>query len=1017
MKKSIKVLFSAMVATMTVAPAWSQNQALTAEQQETVQRIVASKLPEHMGVGDLKVRSLNIENDTIKVDVSENFGDVPFTQDGVEQMRGEIRDALGTGYEDAPVLITIVGNDINKYFADYEPAYKRSHKPFISELDANRHYKHGLDGNIIAMWPSHGWYFEPKLNRWEWQRARLMQTVEDMYTHSYVLPYLIPMLENAGAYVWNARERDTHNYGAVVDNDPSELAQAGYSEHNGRQKWQTGKDAGFAFLRDNYKDFENPFAEGTYRMIKAEKDKKKVSTASWDADMPYAGDYAIYISYKTLPNSARDVSYTVNSLGGKRQFRVDQTMAGGVWVYLGTFQLAKGLNRAVVEVSNLSEDKDAVITADAIKVGGGYGTIVRRVALPTEENLAIVAEQKAQGENNEACLGKPGVEYSYIGSGNHPWYHLGSRYYLQWAGFPDSVYSTSRGINDYTDDYRSRGEWVNYLAGGSDVLPDRGGLNVPIDLSFCLHTDAGATPDDEIVGTLLIYCTRSGGKQFGKYANGTPRELSRRLANLLSSEIVKDVRAKWEPNWTRRGMWDKSYYEARVPEVPAVLMELLSHQNFADMKYGLDPMFRFDVSRAIYKGMLKFIAQRDHRSYVIQPLPVNTFAISKTGQHHYLLTWEPTHDDLSEGADATSYIVCERIGIDGGFREIATVKGPQYSVTINDNKLHSYRIIAMNDGGRSFPSETLSLGEAASSKGDVLVINGFTRVSGPDWFEDSIRAGFDDNKDHGVPYIQQINYLGSQYEFRRSVEWKDDDSPGFGASRSDCETMNVAGNNFDYPAVHGESLMLAGYSFVSCSQQALEHNYNTEGYRLMDLILGKQKEISTGSGLKPTRFKIYTAGLQNALRQFTAAGGSVLVSGSYVGSDLWDNAAGNNDLQGQAFVKDVLGYEWLNGRASLDGTLMTVDSPVEGLSAQGNWDFVNKLNDKQYAVESPDAIRASDSQGFTWMRYGENGLPAGIASNRGNYRTVVLGFPLEAMTYGSERTNLMQRILDYLNER
>jgi len=1012
MKDFRKALLSSALSILALLP--MQGQSFTQAQMDALQKVVASKLPEHMGVGDLKVRSALVENDTIKVDVSENFGDVPFTQEGVEQMREELRQALGEEYSDNPVLITIVGNDINKYFADYEPAYKRSHKPFVSELDANRHYKHGLDGNIVAMWPSHGWYFEPKLNRWEWQRARLMQTVEDMYTHSYVLPFLIPMLENAGAYVWNARERDTHNYGAVVDNDRSELAQQGYSEHNGKQRWQDGKDAGFAYLRDQYKDFENPFTEGTYRMVKAEKDKKKLSTAAWDVEMPYGDEYAIYISYKSLPNSARDVTYTVNSLAGKRQFRIDQSMAGGVWVYLGTFPLAKGMNKAVVEVSNLSEDKDAVITADAIKVGGGKGNIARRVALPTEDNLAIVAEQKADGENNEACLGKPGVNYSYIGSGNHPWFHLGSRYYLQWAGFPDSIYSTSKGINDYTDDYRSRGEWVNYLAGGSDVLPNRKGLNVPVDLSFCLHTDAGATPDDEIVGTLLIYCTRSGGKQFGKYANGTPRELSRRLANLLSTEIVKDVRARWEPNWTRRGMWDKSYYEARVPEVPAVLMELLSHQNFADMKYGLDPMFRFDVSRAIYKGMLKFIAQRDHRSYVIQPLPVNSFAISKVGQGQYLLTWEPTHDDLSEGADATGYIVCERVGLDGGFKEIATVKGPQYSVRINDNKLHSYRVIAMNDGGRSFPSETLSLGEAASSKGDVLVVNGFTRVSGPDWFEDSVRAGFDDNKDHGVPYIQQINYLGSQYEFRRDIEWKDDDSPGFGASRSDYETMNIAGNTFDYPAVHGESLMLAGYSFVSCSQQALENNYNTEGYRLMDLILGKQKEISTGSGLKPTRFKIYTPGLMNVLRAFTGRGGNVLMSGSYVGSDLWDNVTGNNDADGQRFARDVMGFEWLNGRASLDGTLTTVDCPVEGLAAQANWDFVNKLNDKQYAVESPDAIRASDSQGFTWMRYAENGLPAGIASNRGNYRTVVLGFPLESMTYGSERTDLMQRIIGYL---
>jgi len=1015
MKTITKIGLSAAICLAATLPV--QAQVFTQEQHDAVQQVVASKLPEHMGVGDLKLRSLSVENDTVKVDVSENFGDLPFTQAGVEEMRGEIREALGSEYSDSPVLITIVGNDINKYFADYEPAYKRSHKPFITELDANRHYKHGLDGNIVAMWPSHGWYFEPKLNRWEWQRARLMQTVEDMYTHSYVLPFLIPMLENAGAYVWNARERDTHNCGAVVDNDPCELAQQGYSEQNGRHKWQTGKEPGFAYLRDQYKDFENPFAEGTYRMVKAEKDKKKLSTASWDVEMPDAGEYVIYISYKTLPNSARDVTYTVNSLSGTRHFRVDQSMAGGVWVYLGSFPLAKGLNKAVVEVSNLSDDKDAVITADAIKVGGGYGNIARRVALPTQENLDIVARQKADGENNEACLGKPDVNYSYVGSGNHPWFHLGSRYYLQWAGFPDSVYSTSQGINDYTDDYRSRGEWVNYLAGGSDVLPDRAGLHVPVDLSFCLHTDAGSTPDDEIVGTLLIYCTRAGGKQFGKYANGTPRELSRRLANLLSTEIVKDVRARWEPNWTRRGMWDKSYYEARVPEVPAVLMELLSHQNFADMKYGLDPVFRFDVSRAIYKGMLKFIAQRDHRSYVIQPLPVNSFAISKTGKGQYLLSWQPTHDDLSEGADPAAYIVCERVGLDGGFKEVATVKETQYSVKIGDHDIHSYRIIALNDGGRSFPSETLSLGEAAGSQGDVLVVNGFTRLSGPDWFEDSLRAGFDDNKDHGVPYIQQINYLGSQYEFRRAIEWKDDDAPGFGSSRSDHETMNVAGNTFDYPAVHGQALMNVGYSFVSCSQQALENSYNTGSYRLMDLILGKQKEIKTGSGLMPTRYKIYTTGLIDALKRFTAAGGNVLVSGSYVGSDLWDNAAGNNDDMGKAFVRQVLGFEGLHGRASLDGTVNSVDSQSNHLSSPGAWTFVNKLNDKQYAVESPDAIRASDSRGFTWLRYGENGLPAAVASQRDGYRTVVVGFPLEAATTVQELSSLMSRIMEYLKNK
>ena len=34
-----------------------------------------------------------------------------------------------------------------------------------------------------------------------------------------------------------------------------------------------------------------------------------------------------------------------------------------------------------------------------------------------------------------------------------------------------------------------------------------------------------------------------------------------------------------------------------------MLLELLSHQNFADMRYGSDPRFKFLVSRAIYKGI------------------------------------------------------------------------------------------------------------------------------------------------------------------------------------------------------------------------------------------------------------------------------------------------------------------------------------------------------------------------------------------------------------------------------
>ena len=54
-------------------------------------------------------------------------------------------------------------------------------------------------------------------------------------------------------------------------------------------------------------------------------------------------------------------------------------------------------------------------------------------------------------------------------------------------------------------------------------------------------------------------------------------------------------------------MWNRNYSETRLPATPSTIIELLSHQNFADMQLGHDPNFKFTVGRAIYKGILQFI--------------------------------------------------------------------------------------------------------------------------------------------------------------------------------------------------------------------------------------------------------------------------------------------------------------------------------------------------------------------------------------------------------------------------
>ena len=93
-----------------------------------------------------------------------------------------------------------------------------------------------------------------------------------------------------------------------------------------------------------------------------------------------------------------------------------------------------------------------------------------------------------------------------------------------------------------------------------------------------------------------------------------------------------------------------------------MLLELLSHQNFADMRYGIDPRFRFTVSRAIYKGMLQFLCSQYRMDYIVQPLPVDHMALRMIGENEIELSWKAVNDPLEPTAAPEKYIVYTRIG-------------------------------------------------------------------------------------------------------------------------------------------------------------------------------------------------------------------------------------------------------------------------------------------------------------------------------------------------------------------
>ncbi len=947
----------------------------------------------------VKVDSAIVNGKSIDIHFSKLTSDYSFRDNTVKDLYRIAKDNLPDEYKGMDVTLYANGSTLQELASKfYSEAYTTPAKPkkvkkakgqepaLVENVSKPFDIPYGLEGRHLAVWQSHGWYYNQPTQRWQWQRARILNTVEDLYTQSYVVPFLVPMLENAGANVLLPRERDYNVNEVIVDNDK---LFGGYAEQPGANAWRSGKD-GFANAKAAYEHGENPFVMGTYRAVDAVvKGKKQAaeSVAKWVPQVPQSGEYAVYVSYKTLPNSAPDALYTVKYNGGETQFKVNQKMGGGTWIYLGTFPFSENSAEQGVYLSNLSGKQGVVVTADAVKFGGGMGNIARK---PTE---------------------LPAYNVEAITSG-YPRFTEGARYWLQWAGFADSIYSYTELKNDYTDDYMSRGRWVNALVGGSKMNPSAPGYNIPVDLSFAFHTDAGTFPDDSIVGVLAIYTKLSNGSD--KYANGKSRFTAREYTDIVQTEITNDIRAAYEPNWSRRGLWDRSYAESRTPEVPAMLLELLSHQNFADMKYGLDPSFRFTVSRAIYKGMLKYLSLVNNVPYVVQPLPVKNFAAELDGTDKVRLTWSPVSDPQEPTAEPTGYVVYTKIN-GAGFDNGVVVKDTVAVLPIAPDCVYSYKVVAINEGGASFPSEVLSAGVSSAAAGKLaLVVNGFERVSGPAVFpkDDSTFAGFNNVYDHGVPYKADWSYIGDQHEFRREIPWMDDDAPGFGASYANMEDKVFAGNTFDYPYVHGVALMKNGYSFVSASAGAVEAGkVNMNNYKVVDMIMGKQGKTKIGRGVFGLKYEVFPVALQKAIADYCAAGGNILVSGANIATDLFD--APEVTKEGMEFAQNVLKFKWRTDYASKEGALSAVPNPF---GFNGKFNFSTQLNEKIYAVESPDGLVPASNDAFTIFRYSDNNISAGVAY-KGAYKTVTLGFPVETLATPCQIEKLMGEVLDFFNEK
>ena len=914
----------------------------------------------------IKIDSILIQKKKVTLFANEALEDIPFQEYNVSELYASIAPLFPNA---SKIVILTRDTDIESLIPEYDRkgrpnkkrlySIKESKYPLTRSLSTPHEIKNGLQNRHIALWQSHGLYYAQTAHRWEWQRARMFGTVEDLFTQSFVLPYLTPMLENAGATILIPRERDTQIHEIIIDNDRSTPGSE-YKELDGEKAWSDGEKAGFGHIQATYTNGENPFTQGTYRQTVTQR-KGKESLIEWIPEIPESGNYAVYASYQSFPNSTEQALYTIHHAGGETTIAVNQTMGGGTWIYLGNFKFtAHEQAHERIVLTNQSNKSGKIITADAIKIGGGMGNIARS---PLESPYPIEAETSGYPRFTEAA-----------------------RYWLQWAGIPDSIYSKSAFRNDYQDDIYARPRWVNYL---------KEQTHIPIDMAFAFHSDAGTTPDDSIIGTLGIYMSKSND---GIYTNRKSREIARDLTDMIQTQILSDVRKVYNPQWSRRGMWNQSYIEARIPDVPTMLLELLSHQNFADMRYGLDPRFRFLICRAIYKGMLRYICFQNKQEPIVQPLPPDRLYTELVETNKVRIGWKAVQDTLEESASPTAYILYSRKD-SGGFDNGTLVKGEEIILPIETGIIHSYKVAAVNKGGISFPSEIVSVYRSPKGEKDktVLIVNGFDRISGPASFEsaaDSL-AGFLYAVDRGVPYLNDIAFIGDQFEFRRSATWNSNDNNGHGDSYNNYAGQVIAGNTFDYPFIHGQAMAETGYSFVSCSHKSLaEGVVKPDTYPIIDLILGKQRQ------------PVITPVLQDTLRGYLAQGGNLLISGTNLFSDSWGNA------QDRTFVEEVLKGKLASRNASKEGIVNSCASPYGYIN--GRYTFRTRPNPICYSIESVDGVLPADKLAHTILRYPENNIGAGIVYE-GKYRTCSLGFPFEALQTPSERNRLMESILRFFS--
>ena len=218
---------------------------------------------------------------------------------------------------------------------------------------------------------------------------------------------------------------------------------------------------------------------------------------------------------------------------------------------------------------------------------------------------------------------------------------------------------------------------------------------------------------------------------------------------------------------------------------------------------------------------------------------------------------------------------------------------------------------------------------------------------------------------------------------------------GLGYCGKELDGHFIMGNSVSYVGTPAADIAAShSYNIMRCSRSCVESgSIRLSEFQGLDLILGLQKYSPQAT----VYYKTFTPHLQQQLQAFAENGGALLVSGSYVGSDMQSPSE-------SAWLNKVLhcSYQQQVRNDSL--------SSMSGMNTTFN--IVNRPNPDHYAATHSDVITPTGSA-FCAMKY-SNGMSAAVAFDASTSRTFTMGFTFETINDISVRRQLMKGIWQFL---